>query len=179
MKLLLLQFMVLGLAAVMTLAKPDASGVSIGNSNLADIIGSLATVSTGFLHLGDDKVLRSFDDDGIVLDFALLSDAHIAEIANGYSDHDRMHLYDVWNGVDNSKVGEGQIWNPPLHLLPRHLLNGQQLSGGTCDLPANEVLNPGVLCNHFNCENHESCVEVGCPSCILIDRKIEGRCRNW
>ncbi|PGH23799.1 hypothetical protein GX50_08982 [[Emmonsia] crescens] len=120
-----------GLAAIMkviALKELDTSN----NKNVSDIFGSLKTVENGFFHLGDDKVLRSYDGNGNVIDYALPEDSHLKAVANFFSKRTQEHVYRVWEDVDSSKFSEEHIWNPPAHLLPLRLSNLPAESESKC-----------------------------------------------
>ncbi|OJD12184.1 hypothetical protein AJ78_07175 [Emergomyces pasteurianus Ep9510] len=143
-------------------------------TSIRDILRSLVTDSDGFIHIGDDKIARSFDSFGTVLDYARLTDLQLAEIANRYSDSIRRHLFEVWSGV-NYEVTDDQIWNPPLDVLPPPLSN-QPASAAMCELNVKEVLKANSHCEFVRCSGHKTCRRAGCAYCVLNDRESSGNC---
>ncbi|OJD19858.1 hypothetical protein AJ78_00218 [Emergomyces pasteurianus Ep9510] len=145
-------------------------------SSVSDILLNLVTVSNGFVHVADDKIVRSYDEDGTVLDYVRLSDDQLEEVLRQYPDSFREHLYAIWDGINSLEVDEEQIWNPPPHLLPPDLTGDPD--SGICELRAREVLKVQYLCRHLKCDNNAYCRANYCHSCIRFDGAT-GVCENW
>ncbi|KKZ64158.1 hypothetical protein EMCG_01506 [[Emmonsia] crescens] len=167
-----------GLAAIMEAIALEEAEAS-NNKHISDIFRSLKTVENGFFHLGDDKILRTFDGDGNVLDYARPEDTHLKAVANLYSKSVQEHLYRVWGPVDDSQISEEQILHPPDYLLPLHLSKMPAAEPGICERDLDSGLEKRARCNTITCNTHEECYQRGCPGCLLIDKVVDGKCLSW
>ncbi|PGH29301.1 hypothetical protein GX50_07939 [[Emmonsia] crescens] len=156
----------------LALKEPDTSN----NKNVSEDIFRLKTVENGFFHLGDDKVLRSYDGSGNVVDYALPEDSHLKAFANLFSKRTQEHLYRVWGEVDSSKISKKHIFNPPEHLLPLHLSN-LPAESGICEKKMDSGLEKRTpTCVDITCLGHGTCRQYNCAWCMIFDRMAEGYC---
>ncbi|KKZ65991.1 hypothetical protein EMCG_08244 [[Emmonsia] crescens] len=170
----LLMSIALGLGAiteVMALATPKQT-VSEDQNSLSEVIKGLKTVSTGLLHVGADAILRSYDGDGKVIDYARVDTAQLKAIMNRYSKEDQERLQGVWANVDSSLVDEEQIWNPPQHLISPLVSGGPSVNGQSKPRRPN-VLAPEWFhfCSEYNCHTAADCAwhDRDCHNCIALE----------
>lgn len=134
----------------------------------------------GHLHLADDGVVRSYNDEGVVVDYVRLSNAQISEYLDGiklsYSSSDMRHFQEIFDNVDGLNVTDReQLANPPSWLRPL------ALSARTRN-PIFDVV--GSLqerqsrCVRLSCSSNEDCHFHFCFACLLFDRATFMRCRG-
>ncbi|KAB2573617.1 Lactobacillus up-regulated protein [Lasiodiplodia theobromae] len=86
-----------------------------GCTRYQELLSSLKADDHGFVHLGNDGVLRSFDASGNVIDYRQLSPDQIRDSINMYDaigTEERNHLENVYRGVDGRQVPREKVLNP-------------------------------------------------------------------
>ncbi|PKX90129.1 uncharacterized protein P174DRAFT_289479 [Aspergillus novofumigatus IBT 16806] len=91
-----------------------------------DLMSSFeSTDPTDFIHLGDDGVLRHFNESGAILNYAPLSPQQISQALSDTSSRDtaedKGHFFQVFNGVDGRTVRAPALLYPPEELFPTKL----------------------------------------------------------
>ncbi|OAP64480.1 hypothetical protein AYL99_00452 [Fonsecaea erecta] len=137
----------------------------------------------GFIHLGDDGVLRSFDGDLKVVAYQPLTPDQITAYIDRTNEERRPHLREVFEGVDGRDVvDEEQLTNPAPGLLPafkpgslpevekptRRNERRHSASGGD--------LGKRVPCNQILCTNDIQCQDSFCFGCEVADFAWLGAC---
>ncbi|KAL2855306.1 hypothetical protein BJY01DRAFT_204419 [Aspergillus pseudoustus] len=85
----------------------------------------------GFVHLGDDGVLRSYNGAGLVLGYHALDPDQIAQYNSGFPISAQEHLREVFKGVNGRAVTDpAQLTNPVAELRPPKAETSLQ-----CDVP--------------------------------------------
>jgi hypothetical protein len=88
-----------------------------------------STNPTDFIHLGDDGVLRHFNESDAVLNYAPLSPQQISQALSDTSSRDtkedKEHLSQVFKSVDGRTVRGPAVLNPPEEIYPTNFLNNQ------------------------------------------------------
>ncbi|KKZ64867.1 hypothetical protein EMCG_09244 [[Emmonsia] crescens] len=147
------------------------------NRGLSEIVKGLKHAPDGILHIGDDGVMRSFDEVGNVIDYARLNSTHLMTIAGWYSNGTQDHLQNVWANVDSFLVDEAQIWSPPEHLLPAQL--STELPAARVSVPeVNPLTSRQVIvhCPFISCTGHTRCRQYGCTECVIVDKVYSSTC---
>ncbi|KKZ63040.1 hypothetical protein EMCG_02610 [[Emmonsia] crescens] len=94
-------------------------GVTSMRNDPLDVIRQLKSDPDGLKHVGDDGILRSYDGNGSVIDYARFDQDQLMAIAGwAESPEEKDHLKNLWKNVTTLKVEENQIWAPPPHLRP-------------------------------------------------------------
>lgn len=152
-----------------------------------DVIRQLKGDPDGFKHLGDDGILRSYDGNGTVIDYARFDQDQLMAVAGwAGSPDEKDHLKNLWKDVDTLKVEENQIWAPPSHLRPA-VLKEQGLYDQLRDEEEGrldsfegmkEKRREQVRCRELYCPNKRACDLALCDDCLVIDSMRKGRCVN-
>ncbi|OAX82559.1 hypothetical protein ACJ72_03091 [Emergomyces africanus] len=144
--------------------------------SVSNIISSLMmSPDNGILHLGDDGILRSFAENGTVIDYARLTVSQLMTVADWSSGEQRSHLQAIWANVNSFEVEDDQIWSPPVNLLPVTMREPPPDSPA----PQNELdlrMIPPLLCQDIQCRNHMACRRRGCERCFIQDAIAKGFC---
>ncbi|GFF37923.1 lactobacillus up-regulated protein [Aspergillus lentulus] len=95
-----------------------------------DLMSSFESTNlTDFIHLGDDRVLRHFNESGAVLNYAPLSPQQISQALSDTSSRDALEdkerFSEVFSGVDGRTVRTPALLNPPEEIYPTNLLNAK------------------------------------------------------
>ena len=137
-----------------------------------------------FFHLGDDGVLRHFNESGAVLNYAPLSPQQISQALSDTSSsldtaEKKEHLSQVIDNVDGRHVKGSALLNPPADIYPSSFLSNRKPSSGTSGFPRSDLgLNPRQQCVHRRCFPGENCRRYpGCSRCFVPDRSREGSCQ--
>lgn len=137
--------------------------------------------STDFFHLGDDGVLRHFNESGAVLNYAPLSPQQISQSLSDTSSLDaaekKEHLSQVFKNVDGRNIKGSALLNPPANIYPTSFLSNRKPSE-VSEVPRSDLsLNPRQHCAHHRCFPGESCMKYpGCSQCFIKDMSKEGNC---
>ncbi|OTA67308.1 hypothetical protein K449DRAFT_430513 [Hypoxylon sp. EC38] len=163
---------VYGISCHAALGTRDTSGLK-----LSDIYGAIETDPQGFVHIGDDGVLRSYGRDEKVVDYARLSPEQLKRAIDSWPNKDEhAHLNEVWDGIDGRDVPHTEALDPPVHLKPR----AAGISPNSPDREATEVVkqleNRQVVCLNIDCKTTESCQAMGCPVCGALDSMVKKIC---
>lgn len=141
-----------------------------------------STNLTDFIHLGDDRVLRHFNESGAVLNYAPLSPQQISQALSDTSSRDTLenkeHFSEVFSGVDGRTVRAPALLNPPEEIYPTNFLNNQKPSD-TFEVPRFDLgLGPRQHCASRACTPKDNCRKyAGCTRCFVIDNAHEGECQ--
>ena len=136
---------------------------------------------TDFFHLGDDGVLRHFNESGAVLNYAPLSPQQISQALSDTSSlntaEEKEHLFSVFENVDGRNVKGPALLNPPAYIYPTSFL-GNRKPSETSEVPRSNLgLNPRQHCVSRRCFPGESCTKYpGCTRCFVKDKLKEGAC---
>ncbi|EDN04341.1 hypothetical protein I7I51_02582 [Histoplasma capsulatum] len=79
--------------------------------DLQQLVNNLRTDPNGLFHIGNDGILRSYDKDNKVIDYARLDSAELKSLAKRYS-KDEENLIALWENADSSMIDEAEIWSP-------------------------------------------------------------------
>ncbi|OJD14627.1 hypothetical protein AJ78_05057 [Emergomyces pasteurianus Ep9510] len=141
---------------------------SVIQQSLNEILRSLETTEDGVLHVGDDGIARSFNEFGVVIDFARLDREQLQSAMDLEPVTRHPHLQEVWAEVDSSKVDLNQIWSPPEHLLP---LQFRVTPAPQKRMPADELFrrSPQSHCINIECTGHRVCRQNSCTECVHVD----------
>ena len=145
----------------------------------SEISSSLELDDWGFVHFGDDGVVRSYAGNGTVIDYASLSNEHLMETAQVnrpfISDQSYQHLLEVWDGVDGNNVKDAnQIFDPPASIRPppsdftQPQDQSEALVAGTEDLNVRQF-----ACVGTRCRLSRNCRIAGCNGCGKLDLTIK------
>ncbi|KAG5294527.1 hypothetical protein I7I48_11069 [Histoplasma ohiense] len=162
------------LTARLALSTSDALLSTQYETDISDIIHSLVTQETGYLHLGDDAILRSYNEFGEVLDFARFNRTQLQFITGWFSEEHQDHLLELWKNVDNSLVDDRQIWYPPDHLK----FHPSQLSmARNPSLRGRSPVLPRIgICERLWCDSHAFCLLRACSYCFMINKVADPHC---
>ncbi|KKZ65218.1 hypothetical protein EMCG_08926 [[Emmonsia] crescens] len=164
MKLSLVSVSLCAVAGV--LAQDTSSGNKLG-----DILGSLGNHPDGLMHVGADGILRSFDGEGRVIDFARLDSGHLrTAAASWFPGQKEEGLIDFWQNVDSSEVEEDQIWSPPSHLLPPRFSDPEGFAQSELSTPNHQRLSirRDHVCGEFRCTRNSDCWPRDCTMCVTM-----------
>ncbi|OJD15360.1 hypothetical protein AJ78_04365 [Emergomyces pasteurianus Ep9510] len=147
--------------------------------NAMRLIPNLKEDLSGVLHLGDDGILRSFNGDGLVIDYARFDQAQLQAVISWYSgDKEKQkHLQQLWMNIDSSLITEEQILHPPQHLLPAFITAPRASL-----MSSAEQHNPLKLfprfCTQLHCQIQDHCFRLDplCPRCFAVDSFPHGDC---
>ncbi|OAX85406.1 hypothetical protein ACJ72_00217 [Emergomyces africanus] len=172
-----------------------AAGAAVTTSSQVDRIGvdnvllNLKSHRTGFTHVGNDGVVRSYNGKGEVIDAARLTPQQLVAVAQeAPSADEKKHLLDVWANVDSSKVNETQMWNPPQHVLPSRFSNPKEKVDVDVDDEAlalekarydakDRLQRRFPFCNYVKCQFAFQCeFFFTCGPCIGASIGNEGHC---
>ncbi|KAE8312841.1 hypothetical protein BDV41DRAFT_577269 [Aspergillus transmontanensis] len=148
-----------------------------------DLMRSFEIVNpTDFIHLGDDGVLRHFNESGTVLNYAPLSPQQITQMLSDTSSLDteaeKEHLSQVFRGVDGRTVKGPALLNPPAEIYPTNFLNNTGKASEVSEVPQSDhALDPRQHCPSRRCVPKEDCSRYpGCTHCNIQDNLREGTC---
>ncbi|PGH33786.1 hypothetical protein GX50_03355 [[Emmonsia] crescens] len=138
----------------------------------------------GFLHVGDDGVMRSLSAAGAVLDYALLTRDQLQGIISipSYTSEEKKHLSQLWSAVNTSQVSVEQLRSPPKELLPTLLMlaENQPLEPPPSSSPISVRAPKGLSaagCAIRLCSRSTQCMKHrNCYVCVLADRLSIGKC---
>ncbi|EER44871.1 conserved hypothetical protein [Histoplasma capsulatum H143] len=83
-------------------------------TSISEFFTKLDPHMDGFLHIDDHGILRHYDGDGKVLDYARLELTELTAFAQErYTGGTLDDLLAVWKDADSSLVEDEMIWNPP------------------------------------------------------------------
>ncbi|KAK6824129.1 hypothetical protein RU639_004921 [Aspergillus parasiticus] len=148
-----------------------------------DLMRSFEIVNpTDFIHLGDDGVLRHFNESGTVLNYAPLNPQQITQMLSDTSSLDteaeKEHLSQVFRGVDGRTVKGPALLNPPAEIYPTNFLNNTGKASEVSEVPQSDhALDPRQHCPSRRCVPKEDCSRYpGCTHCNVKDNLREGTC---
>ncbi|OAX77721.1 hypothetical protein ACJ72_07977, partial [Emergomyces africanus] len=141
----------------------------------------ISTNPRGFDSIGDDGVLRYFDEAGQVLDYIRLNRDQLLAVLNTYpfTENERKRLTKVWGATNSSQVSWDQIWQST-DLRTPHSADTES-DGLKQDPDRDEVQQqeelwvtshfpPGALkpswCNRIKCFDHNECELHECFHCM-------------
>ncbi|KKZ62304.1 hypothetical protein EMCG_03276 [[Emmonsia] crescens] len=143
----------------------------------------------GFHHIGDDGVMRVFNEAGKVVDYAPLTRDQLLDFITTHQSiltpAEQDHLTQLWSAADGSQVSMEQIWQPPKDLLPKMLVDQkehglkqkQQLVNTTPVVPpAGLQKRRPEYCKRFRCKYAADCRLVDCLNCYHYDGSDYGTC---
>ncbi|PGH36556.1 hypothetical protein GX50_00593 [[Emmonsia] crescens] len=155
-----------------------AAGVQVMNDVNA-LAESMPTDPNGFQHIGDDGVMRSFNEAGQVMGYARVNrDGLLGFIADRKSiltPEEKAHLTELWSAVDSSQVNTEQIWQPSKELLPA-VLKQQLVDKSPVKPSAGLQKRRPLYCKRFSCRYNTDCKTVGCLTCTHVGRLEVGSC---
>lgn len=127
----------------------------------------------GFVHLGDEGVLRSFGRDGSVLDYVQLSPQQIQDnIVHAPPKHSA-HLQEVFTGIDGRDVADiEQLEHPGADIYPAGPFSLLDSSGSSRLRARNKLILMQDCLVIVNCVSTANCLEYG-ESCICMFRDFE------
>ncbi|QSS50634.1 hypothetical protein I7I53_11393 [Histoplasma capsulatum var. duboisii H88] len=143
--------------------------------DLQQLVNNLRTDPNGLFHIGNDGILRSYDKDNNVIDYARLDSAELKSLAKRYS-KDEENLIALWENADSSMIDEAQIWSP--EPLKNSMSLGASAVSPNVDQQAN-VLAPRIDdCSRLGCYNHHDCVaqDPNCHHCVHDGVNFFGKC---
>lgn len=129
---------------------------------------------TGYVHLAEDGVLRSYDGGENVIDYVRLNNAqiqhYVAKFASTFNVSQMDELYSAFNGVNgHDVVNENQLTNPPAWLRhrPQSSEMGNQSRSRNADTKA-ALQDRDTFCAGYICFSAGICNAFGCTICILL-----------
>ncbi|KAF7169058.1 hypothetical protein CNMCM5623_001890 [Aspergillus felis] len=131
-----------------------------------DLMSSFESINpTDFIHLGDDGVLRHFNESGAVLNYAPLSPQQISQALSDTSsrdtEEDKEHLSQVFKGVDGRTVRDPAFLYPPAEIYPTNFLNNKKPSDMS-EVPRSDLgLGPRQHCPSRSCTPKENFFSLG------------------
>lgn len=147
-----------------------------------DLLASFETAKpTDFFHLGDDGVLRHFNESGAVLEYAPLSPQQISQALSDTSSlntaEEKEHLSLVFENVDGRDVKGLALLNPPAYIYPAGFLANRK-PAETSEVPRSDLsLNPRQHCPSRRCFPGENCGKYpGCTHYVVKDKLKQGSC---
>ena len=130
------------------------------------------------MHVADDGVARSYDEENTVIDFVGLTNAQlmqiIAQLPNALK-NETEHLHTVFDAVNGSAVvDEGQLRNPPSWLRPAKMSEvGQRSEPSQSRSFARNVESTldarDYYCVGQPCTTSAACRFLGCSVCLSVD----------
>ena len=75
----------------------------------------------GFVQMGNDGVVRSWDGDGKVIDYVRLNNRqliHSVHLFGGHSKRDKDSVLESLRDVNGHDVSSDEVFNPPEHIKP-------------------------------------------------------------
>ncbi|KAG5294060.1 F-box domain-containing protein [Histoplasma capsulatum G186AR] len=153
---------------------------------------NMRTKSAEFHHIGNDGILRVFNEAGEVIDYAHPSIDELKTMIeiSPLSPEERHSMLNVWSGMDNVQISMEQIWQPPRDLLPlkladpeafaREVKNRKQQPARYQSSKPNPLLQreaPG-RCQEVGCHKSELCWYSRCTYCLFVGASILGTCRG-
>ncbi|KAG5295856.1 hypothetical protein I7I50_08761 [Histoplasma capsulatum G186AR] len=154
-------------------------------TSISEFLTKLNPHMDGFLHIDEHGILRHYDGDGEVLDYARLEPTELTAFAQErYTGGTLDDLLAVWRDADSSLVEDEMIWNPPEDHFA--LMNSEDAlpdtpetlkSGDTNLLEASATLS----CRDFFCRQNSHCsLAWGTPSpcrlCLGVSNHSGGYC---
>ncbi len=147
--------------------------------DIDSILLSLQSDPDGFVHSGDDGVVRSYAANFTVLSFAKLDPEQIWAVVGKYPQDYQEQLgprwAEVYENVDGRTVSNvSQILHPGDEILPEEVKstspNNDDLEER--DLDSNLDLAKRQGCVGRVCIRSQYCVNIGCRLCMVSDRFI-------
>ncbi|QSS54563.1 hypothetical protein I7I53_02148 [Histoplasma capsulatum var. duboisii H88] len=165
---------ILGLGSLVLVAM--AHTIQMG-SDISETVKKVKYDLNGVLHVDAEGILRSYDQEGNVIDYRRLDFNTLNNIAQLYAEENSNKLIDLWSNVDSSLVDEEQVWAPPSHLMPPSVSEAdaaEQLQSA----------NPKVFprwwnyCNQYRCTENWECLRQDpiCIRCVRSGNFTAGMC---
>ncbi|MCJ1230169.1 hypothetical protein MMC12_006841 [Toensbergia leucococca] len=137
----------------------------------------------GTIHLGEDGVLRSHDDKGTVLNYALLSPDQIKQLVASHH-HNHTFWSDHYRGADGRNVTDpNQLTGA--YMIPRPTPTSKPITRRAYDpkrLPAPEQPPPKTShpqdCGKTDCIGNAQCHACICGDCINFAGSYMGLCND-
>ncbi|KAB8204089.1 hypothetical protein BDV34DRAFT_226830 [Aspergillus parasiticus] len=127
--------------AILLAAAATCAAAPIEEPSWRDLLRSFQSAPTDFLHLGDDGVLRHFNESGAVLNYTTLSPQQISRTLYTSSlntAEEEEYLSRVFRNVDGRNVKGSALLNPPAYIYPTNFLNNRKLSE-TSEVPQSNL----------------------------------------
>lgn len=155
--------------------------------NRTELLNNLKQDDLGFIHFADDGIVRSYSENGTVIDYVPFNNALLMETVAlnrpAYDNQTYQHLLDVFDGVDGHDVTDPQqIFNPPNWLRPPPQMpdsddnnNDHAFSSASQDLPRRTTTSEHLFdkrltdCNYGRCRSSVNCRIAGCSGCGYLD----------
>lgn len=136
---------------------------------------------TDFFHLGDDGVLRHFNESGTVLNYAQLSPPQISQALADTSSintaEEKDHISSVFENLDVHDVQGSALLNPLAYIYPTGFLSNCNLSEWSEVLLPDLGLSARQHCVSRRCYPSNNCGRYsGCTRCFVRDSVHEGTC---
>ncbi|KKZ65654.1 hypothetical protein EMCG_08515 [[Emmonsia] crescens] len=145
-------------------------------NDVVELIHRLKEDPYGFKHVADDGIARSYNRDGVVVDYVRLNEKQMMEVARWHPE-DEGYLTSHWKSVNGLEVPESQVWSPPHHFRPLvlrqpDLYEKMQQSAREPNLMERRYLH----CSNLVCRSTAECKIGDCVSCIIFGPKPKGKC---
>ncbi|KKZ64390.1 hypothetical protein EMCG_09629 [[Emmonsia] crescens] len=177
--------------------EPQSNDNVNNNENQVDLRGlaenaRLPNDPKGFNHIGDDGILRSFNEEGEVIGYTRLTHDQLLDIieTSPWSPGKKEYLAQQWSAADSPQVSMEQIWQPPKGLLPlrfaeperfrlkREQQQQQQQQQQSAKSPTVSLMLKPLpeWCKRHMCYRHEECKFLGCFHCMFYSQLPYGDC---
>ncbi|EER36683.1 hypothetical protein I7I53_11651 [Histoplasma capsulatum var. duboisii H88] len=144
------------------------------DKDIHDMIYNIQKDTNGFLHLGDDGILRSYDEHNNVLDYRKFNKTHLTTVTNWYSNEGQIHLSTIWKDTDEIEIQKDQIWFPSKKLQPFSF--SQQSVFSSQPHLALKARDTNIVCSLITCRTTSLCQGFGCSDCFVVDHHETGIC---
>ena len=133
----------------------------------------------GYSHIADDGVVRSYNADHQVIDYAPLSNAQILEYMNQLPksyDSELEHLHLVFDNVNGHEVTDSdQLTDPPAWLRRPALSQASDTTSDTTSPQrAASLEGRDNFCSGRPCSSDAACQFLGCGGCTFLDSILPG-----
>lgn len=129
---------------------------------------------TGYFHLDNKGILRSFDENNKVIDYKRLSKEDYIRLNKWYLNKDELKLLSGTINFD-SLVDENEIWNPSQELISSSItLDESESSSDIMKLKSKNInilsRTPALLCTTYYCRDNEECTnqDPKCKYCVRM-----------
>ncbi|EGC45155.1 predicted protein [Histoplasma capsulatum var. duboisii H88] len=141
-------------------------------NTLSPIINEMKSKMTGYFHLDNKGILRSFDKNNKVIDYKRLSKEDYTRISKWYLNKDELKLLSRTTNFD-SLVDENEIWNPSQELISSSITSEEsESSSDTMKLKSKNInilsRTPAPLCTMYYCRSNDECThqDPRCEHCL-------------